>query len=243
MALDRVMNFREFFEEEEELDLLAEAIIEEGLVGSALRAVGGFGGNLISQTARGAGNLAVGAGKAARGVGRVGLGAVQGLTGGVRQGLSNIGGGIGDIASGVGSAATGAAQAAGALSGVTPTIRAVQAAGENSFFTPMSNRRTAVQRAMGLNSWDPEGDAAKDSSERFSQLKAAYVKAHKSGDRMAKRRIRAEMEKADPKAYRQLVAKSQVAKRAKTRDAWSHLDSVSPPQSPEDFLGSISAAE
>lgn len=235
------MDFRGFIQEEEELDLLAEAIIEEGVVGSLLRGVGGFGGNLLTQTARGAGNLAFGAGKTALGLGRVGLGAVQGVTGASREGLSNIGGGVGDVVSGVGTAAKGAAQAAGALTGVTPVMRGFQAANERGFSTPMSKRRTAMQRAMGLNSWDPEGDAAKDIGDRFKALKVAYVKAHKSKDLNMKRRIRAEMEKVDPKAYGELVKKSQESKRAKERSRWSFLDNVPKPPRPEDFLGGLSA--
>lgn len=235
------MDFRGFIQEEEELDLLAEAIIEEGVVGSLLRGVGGFGGNLLTQTARGAGNLVRGAGKTAVGLGRVGLGAVQGVTGAGREGLSNIGGGISDVASGVGTAVRGAAQTAGALTGVTPVMRGVQAANEKSFLTPMSKRRTALQQAMGLNSWDPEGDEAKDVKDRFGALKAAYVRAHKAGDGNMKRRIRAEMEKVDPKAYGELVKRSQETRRAKAGSRWSFLDKSTKPESPEDYLGRLGA--
>lgn len=236
------MNFSEFLREEEELDLLYEAIVEEGLVGGTLRALGGFGGNLVTQTARGVGNMVGGAGRAVGGIGKVGLGAVQGLTGGGRRALSSIGSGVSDIASGVGTAAKGAAQTAGAVSGVTPVMRGVQAATEKSFFTPMSNRRTGLQQAMGLNSWDPEGDAKKDTADRFQQLKAQYVQAHKSGNSDLKRRIRAEMERVDPAAYKVLVARSKVTRSAREKRKWDDISGrVGEVQKPEEFLGDLAS--
>lgn len=234
------MDFSGFIKEEEELDLLYEAIIEEGVVGGTLRAVGGFGGNLIGQTARGMGNVVSGAGQTLKGVGRVGLGAVQGLTGGGRKAVSSLGGGVGDIASGVGSVLTGAAQTAGALSGVTPTIRGIQAATERGI-SPMSDRRTGLQKAMGLNSWDPEGDAAKDAAERFDRLKRMYVVAHNAGNRDQKRRIRAEMERLDPKAYKKMVDDSRALKKKRNAERWSRIMTAPPPEKPEDFLRRLGA--
>lgn len=238
------MNFSEFLREEEELELLDEALLEEGVIGGSLRALGGFGGNLLTQTARGIGNVASGATQALGGVGKVGLGAVQGVTGGGRKALSSIGSGVSDVASGVGRALKGTAQAAGAVSGVTPTIRGIQAATEKSFLTPMSNRRTSLQQAMGLNSWDPEGDAKKDTSDRFDLLKAQYAQAHKAGDGNLKRRIRAEMEKVDRVAYKAIVAKSQAARAEHGRRRWQAVaDRVGNVEKPEDFLGRLATEQ
>jgi len=231
------MNFSEFLSEEEELDLVSAALIEEGVVGSALRAAGGFGGNLIQQSARGAYNVASGAARTVRGVGKIGLGAVQGLTGAGKQGLSSVSSGIGDVASGIGSGVAGAAQAAGALSGVTPTLRAIQAANEKSFFTPTSKRRTGLQKAMGLNSRDPDGDAKKDSADRFEQLKKDYRVAEKAGNRDRMRQIRAEMSKIDPAAYRVLVAKGRALRDENQRKKWADIASrVKGQERPEDFF-------
>lgn len=237
------MEFSDFLRHEEELDLLAESIVDEGLFGGTLRALGGFGGNLISQTGSGGFNLLKGAGRTARGIGRLGLGAVQGVTGG-REAGSTLASGASDVAAGVGGALKGAAQAVGALSGFTPTMRAVQAANEKSFFTPMSNRRTGVQMAMGLNSWDPEGDAVKDKDEKFGQLKSMFVAAKRSGDRDAMRRIRAEMERVDPAAYKVLVAKARALKSQHERDKWAKFGaSASGIEKPEDFLGRLASEQ
>lgn len=234
------MQFTEFLKEEEDLDLLADAILEEGVVGGTLRALGGFGGNLLTQTGRGVYNIAAGTGQAARGVGRVGLGAVQGATGGFRQAGSSLASGARDIASGVDNAATGFWQTAGALSGVTPTFRAVQAANEKSFFTPMSNRRTGIQKAMGLNSWDPEGDAKKDAAEQFQALKTQYVQARKAGNGDLARKIRAKMEKSHPEEFKALVAKANSLKAAKEKERWAQIASrVKPQESPSSFLGRL----
>jgi hypothetical protein len=236
------MNFSEFLREQEEIELLDEALLEEGVVGGTLRAMGGFGGNLITQTARGARNIAGGALGTLGGVGKVGLGAIQGVTGAGRRGASTIGSGISDVASGVGTALKGAAQVAGVASGITPTMRAAQAATERSFFTPLSNRRTGLQKAMGLNSWDPEGDAKKDRAERFKQLKDMYRAAHKAGNFDLKRKVRAEMEKVDLAAYEKEVEKSRAARAERARKRWaSFADRVEPVERPEDFLARLSA--
>jgi len=233
------MEFSDFVREEEELDLLYEAIVAEGIVGGTLRGLGGFGGNLISQTARGTGNIASGAARAVGGLGKIGIGAVQGVTGGGGHAVSSLKSGVADLAGGVGTAAKGALQTAGAVSGVTPTLRGIQAAGERSFFTPMSNRRTAIQRATGMNSWDPEGDAKKDRTEEFWRLKSQYSQAHKEGNSDLKRRIRAEMERLDPVAYRSLVAQANAAKKKSDRERWSSIRS----EKPEDFLKGLSGPE
>lgn len=225
--------------------ILDEALLEEGVLSGTLRAMGGFGGNLATQTVRGVGNLAAGAAQALGGVGKVGFGAVQGVSGGGKKALKSVGSGVSDVGYGLGRAIKGVAQTAGAVSGITPTIRGVQAAtAEKSFFTPMSNRRTAVQKAMGLNSWDPDGDAIKDVSDRFEQLKAQYIQAHKEGNRDLKRRIRAEMEKVDPKAYRAIVAKSQAARAEHNRRKWKRVaDRVGDVDKPEDFLGRLATEQ
>jgi len=233
------MDFSGFLREEEELDLLYEAIAAEGIVGGTLRGLGGFGGNLISQTAKGAGNIAAGAAGAIGGVGKVGLGVVQGVTGGGHQAVSSIGSGVSDFAKGLGTAAKGVAQTAGAVSGITPALRGIQASREKSFFTPMSSRRTAVQKAMGMNSWDPEGDAVKDRKEEFQSLRQQYAQAHKAGRSDLKRRIRAEMESLDPKAYRVIMAQAHAAKRQKDRERWSDVRA----EKPEDFLRGLSGPE
>jgi hypothetical protein len=238
------MNFSEFLREREEIELLDEALLEEGVVGGTARAVKGLVGNAVKQTARGVGNVVGGAGQAVGGLGRVGLGAIQGLTGGGRQAVSNIGRGVSDMASGVGSAVKGAAQMGGVVSGVTPTVRAVQAANEKSLFTPMSTRRTGLQAAMGINSWTPEEDAAKDRAERFEQLKDMYRDADKAGNFELKRRVRAEMEKVDPAAYKKIVARSRAARAERARKRWASIaDRVGPVERPEDYLARLSAED
>lgn len=235
------MNFSDFLREEEETDLVLDAIIDEGVVGGTLRALGGFGGNLLTQTGRGVANVVSGAAKTAGGLAKVGLGAVQGATGGGRQAGSSIASGVGDIVSGVGTGLKGVAQGAGALSGVTPTIRAVQAAGEKSFFTPMSSRRTALQKGMGLNSWDPDGDEKKETDEAFKELKVRYRQAQQAGDRDLMRRIRAAMEKEHPEAYKSLVAKGRALKAKKSQERWSALaQGAGRQETPEDFLRRLS---
>jgi hypothetical protein len=238
------MNFSEFLREEEDIELLDLALIEEGVVGGTLRAMGGFGGNLITQTARGARNIAGGALGTLGGVGKVGLGAIQGVTGAGRKGASTIGSGVSDVASGVGTALKGTAQVAGAVSFLTPTMRAAQAAAERSFFTPLSNRRTGLQKAMGLNSWDPEGDAQKDRDERFKELKAMYRQAHKEGRYSAKRRIKAEMEKVDEKAYEAMKAKSRVVRKELDRLKWDDIARrTGEPDDPDEFLDGLAAED
>lgn len=238
------MNFAEFLREEEDIALLDVALLEEGVVGGTLRALGGFGGNLATQTVRGVGNLAGGAARTVGGVGKVGLGAIQGVTGAARRGASTIGSGVSDVASGVGQALKGTAQVAGAVSGITPTIRAAQAATERSFFTPVSNRRTGLQKAMGLNSWDPDGDAQKDKDERFKELKAMYRQAHKEGRDSAKRRIRAEMEKVDKKAYEALKAKARAVRKELDRLKWDDIARTTvEPESPDEFLDGLAAED
>lgn len=238
------MDFSEFLREEEELDLITAALIEEGIIGGALRAAGGFGGNLVSQTGRGVYNLVKGAGRGVRGVGRVGLGAVQGATGGGSHAVKTLRAGAGDLMKGAGEILTGAAQTAGALSGVTPTIRAIQAANEKSFFTPTSNRRTGLQRALGLNSWDPEGDEKKDRDEAFKRLRVRYAQAEERGDRNLMRRIRAEMEKVDPEAYEALKAKGRAARSARANEKWKRIvGDARRPEDPGDFLGRLASEQ
>lgn len=234
------MNFSEFLIEDEELDLISEVMLEEGVVGGALRAVGGFGGNLVTQTGRGAANLVSGTARTAGGLAKIGLGAVQGLTGGGKQAGSSLSSGARDVVSGLGTGLKGVAQGVGALSGVTPTIRAAQAANEKSFFTPMSTRRTGLQKAMGLNSWDPDGDEKKDVDEAFAELKSRYRQAEKAGDRDLMRRVRAAMEKTSPEAYKALVAKGRALKAARNNQRWAAVaQSVKSQERPEDFLGRL----
>lgn len=232
------MDFSEFLKQEEELDLIYEAILDEGVLGGALRAAKGFGGNLVAQTARGIAGGAMGVGKSVGGLGKVGLGMVQGLTGGVKQAGGNIASGASDFARGLGDTAVGLTKAAGALSGVTPTIRAMQAAGEKSLFTPMSNRRTGLQRAIGINSWDPEGDEKKD----LEDLKAQYLQARDAGDGNLKRRIKAEIEARHPKAYQAMRAKGLAVKAKRDRERLElAARRAELPVKPEDFLRRLAA--
>lgn len=227
------MEFADFFLEEEELDLL-----NEGLLGGSLRALGGFGGNLLSQTASGVGNVAVGAGKVARGLGRVGLGVVQGVTGGGSQAKATLSSAGSDIASGIGKGLKGLAQGTGALTGVTPTIRALQAAGEKGL-GPMSSRRTELQKAMGLNSWDPEGDFKKDTEEEFENLKDLFRLASKRKDKDMMRKIKAEMERVDPERYRMILQFAKKRQAESDAKRWKKIvgDSI---VKPEDYLKGLS---
>lgn len=234
------MEFREFLKEEEELDLFAAAVLEEGL-GGVLRGLGGFGGNLISQTGRGAYNLAGGLGRTAGGIGSIGLGAVQGLTGG-GDAAKNLASGARDVLSGLGGSALGAAQVAGAASGLTPALRAVQAANEKGFFTPMSKRRTGLQRAMGLNSWDPEGDSRKDSEDHLRELKVRFAKARERGDRRGMRLVRAQIEKHHPEAYERIRARAMQLKADHEGRRWREIGSrVGDVVPPDEFLRGLSA--
>lgn len=227
------MEFADFFLEEEELNLFT-----EGLLGSSLRALGGFGGNLLSQTASGVGNVAVGAGKVARGLGRVGLGAAQGMTGGGSQAKATLSSAGSDIASGVGRGLKGMAQGAGALTGFTPTIRALQASGEKGLGS-MSSRRTGLQKALGLNSWDPEGDFKIDTKEEFEKLKDLFRLATKRKDKDTMRKIKAEMERVDPEQYRIILTFAKRREAESNAKRWKKIvgDKV---VKPEDYLKGLS---
>lgn len=236
------MDFSEFLKQEEELDLIYEAIVDEGVLDGTLRAAKGFVGNLAGQTARGVAGGLMGLGKSAGGLGKIGLGAVQSLTGGAKQARVNIASGASDFVRGVGDTVVGATKAAGALSGVTPTIRAMQAAGEDSLFTPMSNRRTGLQKAMGINSWDPKGDKSKD----FEDLKSQYIQARDQGNRNLMRKIRASMEALDAERYKAMVEKGRAYAARKNNERsqarWSKVaGKVGKPNGPEDFLGRLAS--
>lgn len=242
------MNFSEFLRQEEEM-----LLFDEGLMGGAVRAVKGFGGNLVGQTLRGVGNVVTGTAQAVGGVGKVGLGAIQGISGGgLRTAGSTMGSGIKDVATGVGSALKGTAQTAGALSGMTPIMRAAQASKEKRIFQPMSTRRTGVQTAMGMNSWTPEEDAQRDSEEATAAAKTKAAERWRglidqykqTNDQNLKRRIKAEMEKMDKKQYDRIVAGSRAARAQRDRLKWRGVeDQVVDQQRPEDFLGRLAAED
>lgn len=183
------MNFKEYVILEEDYDLfvnLDESSLDE-VLGSGLKFLGGFGGNLISQTGRGIGNLGVGLGQGAYGLGQGALGALQMAGGGSKKGKetlghswSNIKGGAKKIARGAaqaGPAATaiasnvftpglGAAIGMGAAS-IIPAIRGAQAASEplglSGIYAPGSKNRNFTQDLLGLDSWDKPKQSSTDS--------------------------------------------------------------------------------
>jgi len=128
-------------------------------IGSAAKFAGGFGGNLIGQSVRGAGNAIKGVGQAVGGtlgaIGSLGASGAFGLLGNkdkVRERLKksgehisdNIGGGLKNIIKGI-------IQVGGAASFITPTLRGFQASQEKGV-SGFNKNRNAAQKLLGLNS-------------------------------------------------------------------------------------------
>lgn len=151
------MEFKEFLQKEE--DELFDLGIDE-VLGSALKFLGGAGGNLISQVGRGSGNLATGLGQTALGAGQGALSALQAAGGGLKRGKKTFDDAFSNIRSGAGKIGRGAAQLGGALTGVTPLLRGAQATAEpigiSGIYAPGSDNRTSVQDVFGLDSWEKQ---------------------------------------------------------------------------------------
>lgn len=143
-----MLNFKNYIEEE---------IKKESML-SPIKFLGGFGGNIIGQGLKGAGNAAGGSITA----GMSTLGSLANLTAAGAYGLignkeaakkrlkasygniKKIGGGLKDIIKGT-------IQIGGAASLVTPTLRGFQAANE-PLTMGMNKNRNKIQKALGLNS-------------------------------------------------------------------------------------------
>lgn len=152
------MTFREFIEKEE-AELFDVGIHQmDEFVGSALRFLGGVGGNFISQVGRGAVNTVSGLAQGAVGTGQTALAGLQAAGGGFEKGKETLGRGLSNLKSGSGRAVRGATQLGGALSGVSPVLRGAQAASEpmgiSGVYAPNSKNRTFSQDLLGLDSWE-----------------------------------------------------------------------------------------
>jgi hypothetical protein len=153
------MEFKEFLENEEAklFDVGLEQMDE--VLGTALKFAGGLGGNLISQTGRGLGNLATGLGQSAIGTGQGALSALQAAGGGWnKKGKKTFDSAYSNLEAGGRKLGRGVAQLAGALSGTTPLLRGAQATSEpmrlSGVYAPSSKNRTKTQDLFGLNSWE-----------------------------------------------------------------------------------------
>ena len=143
-----MLTFKEYVENKDELD--------ESML-SVAKAVGGFGGNLLGQTARGFGNIIQGPGNAVLGAlgaaGDVVSGSAHAMLGDKEKSSKSFrraGNRISVAASGVGDTVKGAAQLGGALTGITPSLRAIQASSEEGM-SPLSKDRSSNQKLFGLN--------------------------------------------------------------------------------------------
>lgn len=211
------MEFREFFEQEEA------KLFDEGLeqidevLGSALRFIGGAGGNFVSQTARGIGNLATGVGQSAIGTGQGVLSALQAAGGGwEKRGKKTLDDAFSNTESGGRKFARGAAQLAGALTTVTPLLRGAQAASEpmrlSGVYAPNSKNRTATQDVFGLDSWEkPEPSPKPKSAPKSKQTQKPHQKAPKPESEQSTSSFLRDLEKKEktkdqPEAWVRLVA-------------------------------------
>ena len=143
-----MLTFKEYVENKEEID--------ESIVGAA-KFAGGFGGNLLGQSAKGLWNLG-------KGVTKVGLGSLGAATDVVKgaaqaslgdterssRSLNSAKTRISTVGSGLVDAGKGVTQLAGAATGVTPFLRGIQASSEEGI-SPLSKERNSVQKLLGLN--------------------------------------------------------------------------------------------
>jgi len=147
------------FLEQEEAKLFDEGLDQiDEVLGTAAKFIGGLGGNLLSQTARGLGNVATGLGQSAIGTGQGALSALQAAGGGWnKKGKKTFDSAYSNLDSGGRKLGRGVAQLAGALTGTTPLLRGAQAASEpmgiSGVYAPNSKNRSATQDLFGLDSW------------------------------------------------------------------------------------------
>lgn len=163
------MEFKEFLDKEEEE--LFESNIDQldEFVGTGLKFLGGLGGNFVSQAARGLGNATVGLGQSMIGTGQGVASALQAASGGLKKGRETIGKATSNWAGGGEKIARGIAQLGGALTGVTPVLRGVQAASAplrvSGLYAPASKNRSRIQDLFGLDSWEkPDVDQSQRQS-------------------------------------------------------------------------------
>jgi hypothetical protein len=225
------MEFRQFLEEQEKIK---KSELEEASLTSPLKFVAGAAANLGTQTARGFGNLASGAVKGAYGLAQTSLGGLQSAGGGWKtKGKESISRGLSNIGSGGVSALRGASQLAGAWSGVSPILRAAQAASEpvdiDGIYAPASKNRTFTQDLLGLNSWErPEKPKEKEGpKEEPKELvkSSSKKKKKKNSDDIKAKSFLAHLEKRDrlgpkpqPEIWKKLSAEYGNAKTLEERE-------------------------
>lgn len=216
------MEFKEFLENEEAK--LFDAGLEQmdEVLGTALKFLGGAGGNLISQGARGLGNAVSGIAQGALGTGQTALGGLQFAGGGSKQGKENLKRGISNLGQGVRSLGRGIAQTAGAATGITPVLRGAQAASEpmrmSGVYAPNAKNRTGAQDLFGLNSWE-RPPAEKKQTQQQSPRKN-YSPEERQTRSFLRDLSRKERGLApQPEEWKQLVAMYKVAKTSEERKA------------------------
>lgn len=155
-------NFKEMMivlEENESLIWEECFLIDENWITTPLKFVAGAGGNLLSQSARGFGNVAQGFVGNVGATADLGLGTLQTIGGGHKKGLERIKKGlkkVGDSGEKIGKGVT---QTIGAFSGVTPLLRGAQAASEpfgvKGVYAPPA-KKGSFSDLIGLGTWDDE---------------------------------------------------------------------------------------
>jgi uncharacterized phage infection (PIP) family protein YhgE len=238
------MEFKEFLAREEAKLFDSELDQIDEVLGTALKFLGGVGGNLASQVARGAGNAVSGITRTTAGTGQAALAALQAAGGGTKRAGETFQRARSNLSSGGGSIVRGAAQLAGALSGVSPILRGAQAASEplgmTGVYAPGSKNRNFTQDLLGLDSWeklkqqqpktppvekpqdpaksflgDLEQKQKKEDIKGFKELVDQY-RASKTRPAGERERIMSQIIKQYPKLYQQSVDVMQKRKN-KTR--------------------------
>lgn len=193
------MNFKEYFELNEEVELFDEIIgLDENIL-APVKFIGGAATNLGSQLLRGAGNVAGGLTKTALGAAKTGAGALQAAGGGFRPGWENIKKGASSAASGMGQALTGTAQAV--ASPVSAVLRGAQASSEPLTPRSFSDDRNWLQKTFGLNAWDDKDEPRPIRSPKDTEWHR-LVRAYKSTeDKIERAKILEKLRELDPEKY------------------------------------------
>lgn len=199
------MNFTEYYELTEDLKWFDECLLlDENFLTTIPKFVGGAATNLVSQLARGTGNVIGGVSRTGVGAGQAGLGLLQGVGGGFKSGSKNINKGFKTALSGAGQTLTGATQAL--ASPVSAVLRGAQAASEPISPQPFSKDRNLFQRTFGLNQWE------KDKESEWSRLVKIYKLTSDQNERV---KILKKLKELDPERYAQARRARIKAKREK----------------------------
>jgi hypothetical protein len=155
------MEFREFLEECERREQMS---LDEFNLLTAPKFAAGAVSNFVTQSGRALGNVAAGTAKSALSATRMGLGGLQIVGGGSEPGWDNVKKGWEGAEKAGLQIGRGALQAAGALSGVTPLLRAAQAANEkitdvSGVYAPKG--KGTWQDMFGMNNWGGSKGAEK----------------------------------------------------------------------------------